>query len=165
MKELLEIKKAWEATINAANMVFDRIIQEIEGGETTGFATDLSTEHTYPFTADTSIFIGKKPVAVLFGEERAETDNWRKVYSAIIARCNADAKCHDSLMYLRDKVAGRDRALLSRSPGGMRRHVKIDEDMYAEVAYGIATLLYILRDRILAPARFDYSAIRIAIRG
>ena len=165
MNELSEIKKAWEATINAVNTAFDRIIQELESGETTGFATDLPMEYTYPFTADTNIFIGKKPAAVLFGDERVEADNWRKVYTAIIARCNADAKCHENLMYLRDKVSGRDRVLLSCSPDGMRRHIKIDEDMYAEVAYGTSTLLYILRDRILAPAHFDYSGIQIVIRG
>ena len=164
MNELFELKKAWEATVNAVNVVFDSLIQEVESGETTGFSTDLPTEYTYPFIADTNIFIGKKPVAVLFGEERVEADNWRKVYAAIIARCNADAKCHENLMYLRDKVAGRDRMLLSHSPDGMRRHIKIDEDMYAEVAYGTATLLYILRDRILAPARFDYSGIKIVIK-
>jgi hypothetical protein len=36
--------------------------------------------------------------------------------------------------------------------------------MYAEVCYGTGTLLYILRDRILAPARFDYSGISIVIK-
>ena len=121
-------------------------------------------EHIYPLSAYTNIFIGKKPVAVLFGEKRVEADNWRKVYSMITERCNADATCHENLMYLRDKVAGRDRVLLSHSPDGMRRYIKIDEDMYAEVGYGTATLLHILRDRILAPAHFDYSGIRIVIK-
>ena len=160
MNEITELKKAWESTVNSINAAFDRLLLAI-GSEA---ATDLPTEYAYPFTADTNIFIGKKPVAVLFGDERAETGNWRKVYSAIIARCNADAECHENLMCLRDKVAGRDRVLLSHSPDGMRRPLRIDEDMYAEACYGTATLLYILRDRILAPAHFDYSGISIVIK-
>ena len=160
MNDIAEIKKACESLRNSINATFDRLLLALDGEET----ADLPTEHIYPFTANTNIFIGTKPAAVLFGEERVETDNWRKVYAAIILRCNADAQCHDNLMYLRDKVMGRDRVLLSHSPDSMRRPLKIDEYMYAEACYGTATLLYILRDRILAPARFDYSGISIAIK-
>ena len=160
MNDITEIKKACEAIKTSINATFDRLFLALDGEE----STDLPTEHTYPLTADTNIFIGKKAAAVLFGEERVEADNWRKVYAAIMAKCSADAQCHDNLMYLRDKVAGRDRILLSHSPDGMRRPLKIDEDMFAEACYGTATLLYILRDRILAPARFDYSNIGIVIK-
>ena len=160
MNEIAEIKKACEALKISINATFDRLILTLGGEE----AMDLPTEYTYPFTADTNIFINTKPAAVLFGEERVEANNWRKVYAAIMARCNTETQCHDNLMYLRDKVAGRDRILLSHSPDGMRRPLKIDEDMYAEVCYGTATLLYILRDRILAPACFDYSGVSIIIK-
>ena len=157
MNEITEIKKTLESIKSIINASFDRLLLTLGGEET----ADSPLEYAYPFTADTNIFIGKKPTAVLFGEERVEADNWRKVYAAIISKCNADAKCHDNLMYLRYKVAGRDRILLSHSPHSMRRPLKIDEDMYAEVCYGTTTLLYILRDRILAPAQFDYSGISI----
>jgi len=160
MNEITEIKKAMETLKSTINTIFDRLIQTLGGEE----AADLTAEYTYPFTADTNIFIGKKPAAVLFGEERVEANNWRKVFAAIISKCNADAKCHENLMYLRDKVMGRDRILLSHSSDGMRRPLKIDDDMYAEVCYGTGTLLYILRDRILAPAHFDYSGISIVIK-
>jgi hypothetical protein len=36
--------------------------------------------------------------------------------------------------------------------------------MYGEACYGTATLLYILRDRILAYTSFDFSNISIAIK-
>ena len=160
MNEIKELKKAMESIISSINATFDRMLLSLEGKE----VPDLPTEYAYPFTADTNIFIGMKPVAVLFGEERVGTDNWRKVYAAIMAKCNAETQCHKNLMYLRDKVMGRDRTLLSHSPDGMRRPLKISEDMYAEVCYGTGTLLYILRDRILAPARFDYSGISIVIK-
>ena len=160
MNEITEIKKAMETLKSSINATFDRLLLILEGEET----ADLTAEYTYPFTANTHIFIGKKPVAVLFGEERIEANNWRKVFAAITAKCNADAQCHENLMYLRDKVAGRDRILLSHSPDSMRRPLKIDEDMYAEVGYGTATLLYVLRDRILVPTRFDYFGISLVIR-
>ena len=160
MNEIEEIKKACEALRSSINAAFDRLFMILNGEE----VADLPTEYAYPFTADTNIFIGKKPAAVLFGEERVEADNWRKVYAAIMSKCNANAKCHENLMNLRDKIAGRDRVLLSRSPDGMRRPLKIDEAMYAEAMYGTGTLLYILRDRILAPAHFDYSGISIVLK-
>jgi hypothetical protein len=163
MNEIMENKKACEAIRSSINATFDRLLLTLDG-KADGETGDLQAERIYPLAADTNIFIGKRPAAVLFGEERIEADNWRKVYAAIISRCNADTQCHDNLMYLRDKVAGRDRILLSRSPDGMRRPLKIGEDMYAEACYGTATLPYILRDRILAPASFDCSGISIAIR-
>ena len=162
---VVELQKIKDTYISALNADFDRLLAKLNDGDTDcGDSEDLPTEYAYPFTADTNIFIGKKPAAVMFGEERVEANNWRKVFAVIMARCNADAQCHENLMYLRDKVAGRDRILLSHSSDGMRRSLKIDEDMYAEVCYGTATLLYILRDRILAPAHFDYSNISIIIR-
>ena len=161
MNELREVQKAWEQVINMMDATFDRLLLTLEGKE----VPDLPPkEYAYPLTVDTNIFIGKKPVAVLFGEERVEADNWRKVFAAIMSRCNADPQCHDNLMYLRDKVAGRDRVLLSHSPDSMKRPMRIDEDMYAEVCYGTGTLLYILRDRILTPAHFDFSDISIIIK-
>ena len=160
MNTIAELKRIREDMIGAINVEFDRLLTKF-GGEN---ATGSESEYAYPFTVDTSAFIGKKPVAVLFGEERAEANTWRKVYIAIIKRCNADTQCHENLMYLRDKIAGKVRVFLSHSPNGMRCPLKIDEDMYAEIHYGTATLLYILRDRILAPAHFDYSNIKIAIK-
>jgi len=160
VNEIVEIKKACETIKSSINSAFGRLLLTLDGAE----AAELTAEYTYPFTADTSIFIGKKPAAVLFGEERIEANNWRKVFAAILSKCNADVQCHDNLMYLRDKIAGRNRILFSHSPDGMRRPLKIDEDMYAEACYGTGTLLYVLRDRILAPAHFDYSSISIVIK-
>ena len=163
MNDIEELKKACEAIRSSIYETFDRLLLILDGKES-GETASLPAERVYPLTTDTNTFIGQKSAAVLFGEERASADNWRKVFAAIMSKCNANAECHDNLMYLRGKVAGRERILLSHSPDGMRRPLKIDEDMYAEACYGTATLLYILRDRILAPAHFDYSDISIVIR-
>lgn len=160
MNTIEELKNIRERMISPAVSALDCLLMTIGSEET----TIPPTEYDYPFTADTNVFIGKKPAAVMFGDERVNVRTWRDVYSAIIKRCNADAQCHDTLMNLRDKVAGRDRMLLSRSPDGMRRPLRIDDDMYAEACYGTGTLLYILRDRILAHTRFDYSDIGIVLK-
>jgi len=67
-------------------------------------------------------------------------------------------------MYLRNKTAGKVRVFLSDKPDGMTRPLKIDEDMYAETHYGSQTLMHILVNRILIPARFDCSNISVVIK-
>ena len=120
-------------------------------------------EYLYPFTADTYIFIGEKVTAVYLGEERVAVKNWREVFKLLMSCCNRE--CHDELMYLRNKAAGKVRVFLSDKPDGMVRPVKLDDDLFADSGqYGTATLLHILRDCILKPARFDYNNIRIAIQ-
>jgi len=117
-----------------------------------------------PLSVEPYVFIGKKPAAVLFGDERVEVKTWRGVYAAVIARCNDDPECHEMLMYLRNKTAGKVRVFLSDNQDVMTRPHKIDENLFAEVHYGTQTLLHVLCKRILKPARFDYSNIRIEVR-
>jgi hypothetical protein len=121
-------------------------------------------ERAYPLTIPPYVFVGTKPTAVLFGSERVEVKSWRQVYSVIIGRCNQDPACHERLLYLRNKAAGKVRAFLSDKPDGMTRPIKIDDGLYGEVHYGSQTLAHILVNRILAPAHFDYSNISVAIR-
>jgi len=121
-------------------------------------------EITYPLAVKPYVFVGKKPVAMLFGEERVDVKTWRQVYTAILRRCNDDPVHHERLMYLRNKVAGKVRKFLSDIPNGMSSPLKIDEDMYGETHYGSETLMHILVNHILAPAHFDYSNISIVIK-
>ena len=119
-------------------------------------------EFKLPLSCDTYHFVGKKPTAIIFSDERVEVKSWRQVFAVVLSRCNRE--CHDRLMYLRNKVAGRDRLLLSDSPDGLRNPVKIDDDLYAANGYGSATMMYILCERILTPAGFKYSDISVALR-
>jgi hypothetical protein len=118
-----------------------------------------------PLTAPPYLFVGRKPVAVLFGEERMEVKSWREVYSAILTRCNENPQHHEMLMVLRDKVGGKCRTFLSGSPEGMTRPLKIAEGLYEEVHYGSATLIHILVKRILSPVGFNCSDIGIMLKG
>ena len=121
-------------------------------------------ELIYPLTIEPYVFVRKKPVAVLFGDERIEVKSWHGVYAAVLKRCNENPEHHKMLMYLRNKAAGKMRVFLSDSPDGMTRPLRIDEDMYGETHYGSQTLMHILVNRILAPAHFNCSNIRVAIK-
>jgi hypothetical protein len=122
------------------------------------------SEYNYalPFTSSPYLFVGKKPASVLFGEERVDVKSWREVVSVILTRCNVEHG--DELMYLRNKVAGKVRVIFADSPNGMRRPLKIADEMYMECHYGSQTLMYILKNLILDYTRFDYSNIHIVIR-
>ena len=118
-------------------------------------------ELIYPLAVEPYVFVGKKPVAVFFGNERVSVKSWREVYSLILKRCNENPEHHEMLMYLRNKAAGQARVFLSDSPDSMTRPLMIDENMYAEAHYGSQTLMHIMVKRILAPVGFDISDIRI----
>ena len=121
-------------------------------------------EYILPLSINSNIFIGKKPVAVIFSEERVAVKTWREVYTVILKRCNSYPRHHETLMELRGRIAGKIRVFLSDNPKAMRNPVKIDDDMYAESHYGAATLIHILTIRILKPIGFDYSNIRIVLK-
>jgi len=121
-------------------------------------------ETVYPININPAVFKGKKPTAVLFGEERMEVHSWKAVAEVIIKRCNKDAEKHVSLMNLRDKIFGRDRVLLSKDEEGMHNPVKIAENLYAETHYDAESLMRIVLTRILDAVDYDYSNISVSAR-
>ena len=125
----------------------------------------MKYEYTYPLNIEPYVFVGKKPAAVLFGEERVDVKSWCDVYRVILTRCNDNPEHHERLMYLRNKTAGKCRVFLSDNPIGMTRPLKIDEGLYGETHYGSQTLMHILCKRILDYTGFDYSGIKIALKG
>ena len=162
MNIIEDLTKARDCLTKIINEDFDRLIANLENPDLD--VEDAEYELTYPLLADPSIFIGRKPAAVLFGQERVTAKSWRDVYGTILARCNENPKNHETLMYLRNKAAGKCRVFLSDSPDGMTRPLKIDTDLWGETHYGSQTLMYILVERILSPVCFDCSDINIVIK-
>ena len=121
-----------------------------------------SSEWTCSLTTPPYYFVGTKPTAILFGEERKGVKSWREVAHIILKQCYDENR--DSLMNLRNKVIGRVRVILSDTPDGMRRPMKIVDDMYMETHYGSQTLMYILVELILKYTKFDYSNIQIQFK-
>lgn len=121
-------------------------------------------ETVYPITANPAIFKGKKPTAVIFGEERVDVGKWKTVIEEMMKRCNADPEKHVALMNLRGKVSGRERVILAKEDDKMRSPMKIGENLYIETHYDTETLLRTLMTRILDVVDYDYSGIMVAIR-
>ena len=71
--------------------------------------------------------------------------------------CNEDPVMHAHLMGLRGKVLGRQRAILAASPEKMHAPLEIGKDLYMESYYDTATLLYVLKNRVLDEVGYNYS--------
>ena len=128
-----------------------------------GGALDIAP--TLPLTADPSAFKGEKPESVLFPDGReVKVPTWKMAVLTIMQDCNADAKMHSQLMELRGKVLGRQRTILAASPEKMHAPLEIDKDLYMESYYDTATLLYVLKNRVLDEVGYNYSGIRVQFR-
>ena len=158
-----ELKNIRDSIIKSVDRRIARLIYELENPGSAE-ETPVKSEWDIPFSATPSVFVGKKPAAVLFGNERVDAKSWREVYAVILTRCNENPKHHETLMYLRDKVAGKCRTFLSGSPDGMSKPLKIDEGLYGEIQYGSETLMHILKNHILVPVGFDFSSISIILK-
>ena len=142
----------------------DRLIKHMEdGGE--GECTVISPqERVIPLTTNPSIFKRQKPEAVLIGDERIPVTTWVGVLKAVLTHINQYAGHHERLMYLRGKVAGRERVFLSETAEGMSKPVKIDKGLYAEGHFGSEGMMHVLVQRILSVIQFDCSGIYIILK-
>ena len=118
----------------------------------------------YAITSHPSIFVGKKPLAVFWGDERVPVKKWTSVYTVILQRCAQDPIYYDRLMYFRNKLAGKIRVFISDKPDGMTRPVEICDGLYGETHYGSQTLMHILVNIILKAIRYDASIISVEIK-
>ena len=111
---------------------------------------------TLPFTASSAAFKGEKPESILFpGGREVKTPTWKTAVLAIMQDCNEDPVMHAHLMGLRGKVLGRQRTILAASPEKMHAPLEIDKDLYMESYYDTATLLYVLKNRVLDEVGYD----------
>jgi len=158
---LLELKNLRENLLSIVNTSIDSLIARLESGEDIEIGT--SSIVTYPLNVTPALFKGMKPIAILFGEERVAVKNWRTVCTEILQRCIADPDRHADLLYLRNKIAGRVRVMLSDKPDGMNRPLKLTDELYMETFYDTEWLIRILTKELLDNARFDYSDISIEV--
>jgi len=121
-------------------------------------------EVIYPLSMNPAVFKGKKPTAVIFGNERVNVHTWQMMLKEIIRRCDAEPEKHKALMNLRDKISGRERIILSAKKSNMRRPFEIGTRLYIETHYDTETLLRVLLNRVLDEIGFDYSNITVAVR-
>ena len=125
----------------------------------------LDIAPTLPLTASSAVFKGEKPESILFpGGREVKTPAWKTAVLAIMQDCNEDPVMHAHLMGLRGKVLGRQRAILAASPEKMHAPLEIGKDLYMESYYDTATLLYVLKNRVLDAISYDYSGICVRLQ-
>ena len=125
----------------------------------------LEESPTLPLHTDPSVFKGKKPEAVLFPNgQSVRTTTWKSAVLAILQDCNADPTMHTYLTELRGKVMGRQRTILAASPEKMHAPLEIDKELYMESYYDTASLLYVLKNRVLDEVGYNYSGICVQLR-
>ena len=125
----------------------------------------LEESPTLPLHTDPSVFKGKKPEAVLFPNgQSVRTPTWKAAVLAILQDCNADPPMDKYIMELRGKIMGRQRTILAASPEKMHAPLEIDKGLYMESYYDTASLLYVLKNRVLDEVGYNYSGIRVQLR-
>ena len=125
----------------------------------------LDVAPTLPLTASSAVFKGEKPESILFpGGREVKTPTWKTAVLTIMQDCNEDPVMHAHLMGLRGKVLGRQRAILAASPEKMHAPLEIGKDLYMESYYDTATLLYVLKNRVLDAIGYDYSGICVRLQ-
>ena len=158
---LREIESTRAALMALIETTMDALRQRILDGDLN--AADNRRECVYPLSVAPALFKGTKPAAVLFGAERVEVKTWRTVCAEILQRCIADPDRYADLLYLRNKIAGRVRVILSDKPDGMSRPLKLTGDLYFESFYDTEWLIRILTKEVLDNTCFDYSNISVAV--
>lgn len=158
-QQLMEIERLRAQMHELVDRKADLLVQQVTQGQTAGGPLVL------PLDAPSSIFKGKKPIALVFpdGTEVA-VPTWKKAAAAIMRDCNADPRRHESLLYLRGKVSGKLRAILDSTPERMDVPLKIDDGLFLESKYDTESLLTVLTKRVLDVVGYDYHDIMVQYR-
>ena len=166
-QELTEQQRTALSQLEALRSELHRVVDERVDGSIHRILLGgvLVVAPTLPLTASSAAFKVEKPESLLFPDGReVKTPTWKAAVLAIMRDCNADANMHSQLMELRGKVLGRQRAILASSPEKMHAPLEIDKDLYMESYYDTATLLYVLKNRVLDEVGYNYSGIRVQFR-
>ncbi len=134
---------------------YDELINRLSKGD-----LESKEEAIRPLYSMPALFKGMKPKAVIFPDGReVEAKTWKKVVTEILKDCNQDKRCHEDLMKIRDKVAGRDRIILGSDAEQMDVPLQIDEKLFFEGKFDTESLLRVLCNRVLDVVGYDYRGI------
>jgi len=165
---LLDIQLARENVLAIVNSCFDNLISRIDVPKDVSGLTDSNNAvhggYALPIGINPAIFVGKKPVAVVLGEERIYVKSWREVLTGVLERCCQDPLYHERLMALRGKVAGNFRFFLSDKPDGMSKAVMVANDLYVEAHHGSQAMMTMLVEKLLKPIGYNHSNISVEVR-
>ena len=77
MNTIEEIRKTQDYVIQTVNGMFDDLIRKAE--KPNSEEKIANTEVKVPLSTHPAVFVGKKAIAVMFGEERIMVKSWREV--------------------------------------------------------------------------------------
>ena len=161
---LLELENTRELLVSGITARIDALIDKVKSGEPLDDRDDGSViEVIYPLSITPGMFKGTKPTAVFFGDEKVEVKKWRETYSLILRRCAEIPEKRDALLYLRNKILGRKRTILSDKPDGMDIPIEIADGIFVEGYFDTEWLIKTLTVEILDVVRYDYSDISVSV--
>ncbi len=152
--------------IQTINMEFDILIQQAMAEEGTArSAAPAEYDATYPLTAGTALFKGRKPTGItLENGTREYARTWKRIAEIMLKDCIKDRNRRVALEGLRNKVGGKSRVFLSDSGENMTSPIEIAPRLYFESNYDTETLLRILMIRIFDVVGYDYGKIKISLQ-
>ena len=162
MNLINEIRENQNQLILMINTTFDELVKKVERVQSGEENIEMDYEITYPIT-NTSVFKGKKPIAVKIGNERIITPTWKKVVESILKRVLEDEKMKDKIFALRDVLLGRVRTRVSKRQNQMRSPLKLCDELYIETHYDTETLMKLLLE-ILDSISYDYNDIKVVLK-
>ncbi len=157
-----EIREKQNEIIMIVNTLFDELVNEVSNIKVEQNEKINNFENILPLS-NTKVFKGKKPIAVIFGENRIKTPTWKIVIETILKEVLKEENMKEKLYDLSDKLLGRKRTRLSESPEEMRKPLKLDDNLYIETHYDTETLMNLLL-QILNDISYNYKDIKVAIR-
>lgn len=162
MNLINEIRENQNQLILMINTTFDELVKKVEKMQRGEENDEMEYEITYPIT-NTSVFKGKKPIAVKIQNKRVITPTWKKVVENILKEVLEDEQMKNKIFGLRDVLLGRVRTRVSKKKNQMRSPLKLCDELYIETHYDTETLMNLLLE-ILNSISYDYNNIKVVIK-
>lgn len=162
MNLINEIRENQNQLILMINTTFDELVKKVEKMQRGEENDEMEYEITYPIT-NTSVFKGKKPIAVKIQNKRVITPTWKKVVETILKEVLEDEQMKNKIFGLRDVLLGRVRTRVSKKKNQMRSPLKLCDELYIETHYDTETLMNLLLE-ILNSISYDYNNIKVVIK-
>lgn len=162
MNLINEIRENQNQLILMINTTFDELVKKVEKMQRGEENDKMEYEITYPIT-NTSVFKGKKPIAVKIQNKRVITPTWKKVVENILKEVLEDEQMKNKIFGLRDVLLGRVRTRVSKKKDQMRSPLKLCDELYIETHYDTETLMNLLLE-ILDSISYDYNNIKVVIK-
>lgn len=162
MNIIKEIREKQNELVIMINSTFDDLVRKVENLEMRENELESEYETIYPIT-NTTGFKGKKPIAIIYKGKRQITPTWKVVVNTVLQEVIKDETMKNRLMALRDKLLGRVRKRLSKTPDDMRSPLKIYDNLFIETHYDTETLIKLLLE-ILEEISYDYNDIQVVIK-